>query len=289
MTRRGVIVLCATFILLAGAAAALDRALDGVPDFYVWKLFSGRAHGGARANIDGVSLYFETYGAGPPVLVLTGGGSILEMMHFQITHLARDHFVIAPDSRAQGRSNDAPGELHYQTMTDDMIALMNRLHIARADVVGWSDGGIIALDLARRYPSRVRRIVAMGANFNPDGLAFIPAAPPPGRPAIDENGLAYRLTSSTPDHWPVVYGKILRMWAGEPQWTPADLGRIRAPALIIAGERDVIRRHHTDALARAIPGAQEVIIPGATHRAAREAHDRVNAAIDAFFAAHPEP
>lgn len=268
---------------LAMAWFGLDRALDGVPNFYVWKAVSGRAHGGARADIRGISLYYETFGDGPPVLVLHGGGSALESMHYQITRLAVDHRVIAPDSRGHGRSTDGPGPLHYADMADDVIALMDRLHVAKADVVGWSDGGIIALDLAMRYPARIGRIVTLGANFNPDGLIDKPTLPVVIDTSPGGANLVYRLTSPTPDHWPVFIAKVQTLWATEPHYTLADLGAIRSPALIIAGEHDAIRRDHTDALARAIPGAREVIVPGATHRVAREKPDTVNAAIDAFL------
>jgi pimeloyl-ACP methyl ester carboxylesterase len=286
------------WLVFAGVAAALialgigwrryDRENVGIPDFYLWKALSGKAHGGRRADMDGVTIYYETYGKGPPVLVLHGGTAFIETMHYQIADLASDHLVIAPDSRGHGRSTDGPGPLHYADMAGDMIALMDRLHVAKADVVGWSDGGIIALDLAMRHPDRIGRVVTIGANFDVSGLVDPTAAPAADSATVAGRRDFYRSVSPTPARWPVFYAKVVQMWRTEPRYTPADLGRIRGPVLVIAGEHDGIRRDHTDALAHAIPGAQEVIIPNASHMAPLEDPKRVDAAIRGFLAGRGE-
>lgn len=285
----GAILIVGVFAVIAVAIAwaRFDRDKDGIPDFYLWKRFSGKAHAGQYAGLDGVTIYYETYGKGPPVLVLHGGAAFLETMHYQITDLASDHFVIAPDSRGHGRSSDGPGPLHYDAMAEDIVGLMNRLHIARADVVGWSDGGIVGLDLAMRHSDRIRRLVAIGANFDVAGMVD-PASPNP----YDSASLAgvrdfYHSVSPTPQNWPGFYAKVQRMWATEPHYAVADLGKIRAPVLVIAGEHDIVRRDHTDALARAIHGAREIIIPGASHSAPLEDPKTVDSAIRAFLSSAP--
>ena len=272
----------AAVFALAIVWAGFDRANSGAPGFYVWKTLSGQGHGGRRANIDGVSIYYETFGKGPPVLILHGGKGVQESMRYQIAALAIDHLVIAPDSRGHGRSTDGPGPLHYADMADDMVGLLDTLHIARADVVGWSDGGIIALDLAMRYPGRIGRVVTMGANFDASGLVDPVAPPAPvSPPAAGQADVDHRPSAISPEA--MLSAKVDTMWATEPHYSPADLRQIHSPVLVIAGERDVIRRDHTDALARAIPGAGELIIPGANHDAPQEVHDAVNAAIRAFL------
>ncbi|WP_367254376.1 alpha/beta fold hydrolase [uncultured Phenylobacterium sp.] len=102
--------------------------------------------------------------------MLHGGTAYLETMHWQIEALAKDHLVIAPDSRGHGRSTDAAGPLHYARMAEDMIELMDRLRIRKADIVGWSDGGIIGLHLAIHHPDRVGRLVTIGTNFDLTGI-----------------------------------------------------------------------------------------------------------------------
>ncbi len=283
--KRTAVVLAALALVVAAFAwVRYDRARLGVPDFMVWRAVSGTAHGGQRIATGGARIYYETYGSGPPVLVLHGGFGILESMHNQITDLAHDHLVIAPDSRGHGRSTDGPGPLHYSQMADDMIALMDHLHIARADIVGWSDGGVIGLDMAMRYPNRVGRLAIFGANYDAAGLVDLEPIPPQS-PLYRDVRNVYRHFSPTPDHWPVFAAKVEAMWAGEPHYSLADLARIRGPVLVMAGEHDMIRRQHTDALARAIPGAREIIFPGADHMAPLEEPGPVEAAIRAFLSA----
>jgi pimeloyl-ACP methyl ester carboxylesterase len=267
------------------AWAAFDKANLGIPGFYVWKALSGRADGAARANVHGVRIYYETFGRGRPVLVLHGGTAVLETMHYQIQALAGGRLVVAPDSRGHGRSTDGAGPLHYGDMTEDMVALMDRLHIKRADIVGWSDGGIIGLDMAMRHPDRVGKLVAIGANFTVAGLVDQGPPPPAGAasPVVAAARGFYTSVAPDPGHWASFYSKVVRMWRTEPNFSPQDLGRIKAPTLIMAGAADAIRREHTDALARAIPGAQEIILPGDDHMAPLTDPVAVNRAIAAFL------
>src|SRR5277367_2062918 len=274
-----------TLVSLIGLAAigcttiyALDAPVRRWSQFYLWKVFSGKSHGGQHIRVDDVSIYCETFGAGAPVLVLHGGVGYTEDMSFQIKALAKSHFVIAVDSRGHGRSTGANGPLSYSLMSDDMVKVLDSLKIDRVDVVGWSDGGIIGLDLAMRHPERVRRLVAISANYNPDGLAYTPSVEPVPRIA-----LRYRLLAPNPDQWPDLYRNVVTMWRTQPQYTLNDLGRIKAPTLVIAGENDLIKREHTDQLAKAIPGSQESIIAGATHSVPIEKPDIVNAHILNFL------
>jgi pimeloyl-ACP methyl ester carboxylesterase len=284
-------VAAALVAILAGSSVA--QAAPPSTDFGIPRFNSRKADAGLRAvhtaEIDGVRIYYETYGAGPPVLVLHGGTAYLETMHHQIEALAKDHLVIAPDSRAHGRSTDGPGPLHYHRMAEDMIALMGRLEVRKFDVVGWSDGGIIGLDLAIHHPDRVGRIVTMGANYDLTGLSNTGPPQPHDAPATASVRAAYRRLSSTPDHWPEFYAKVNHMWRTEPHYSVGELGQIAAPVLVMAGEFDSVRREHTDALAAAIPGARKVIIPAASHFAPLTHPDAVNAAIVDFLGQKPAP
>lgn len=273
--------------LTGGGFYAFNKKAVGIPAFYVWKALSGKSHGGAIAEINGVKIYYETYGKGPPVLVLHGGTLCIEAMHYQISDLAKTHLVIAPDSRGHGRSTDGDGPLHYAQMADDMLALMDLLKIEKADIVGWSDGGNIALDLAMRHPDRVGRIAVSGANFDTSG--FTPATnlnEDPEGPSLAGQRDFYKRLAPDPAHWPVFFRKVLVMWASEPHYTLEQLATIKAPTLVIAGEHDSTKREHTDALAKAIPGAQKVIIAGASHAAPLTHYYEVDAHIVEFLAVH---
>ena len=278
----------ALFVALAGGGFyAFNKKAVGIPAFYVWKALSGKLHGGAIAEINGVKIYYETYGKGPPVLVLHGGTAFIEAMHYQISDLAKTHLVIAPDSRGHGRSTDGDGPLHYAQMADDMLALMDLLKIEKADIVGWSDGGNIALDFAMRHPDRVGRIAMSGANFDTSGFTPAPNLnADPEAPSLAGQRDFYKRLAPDPAHWPVIFRKLLVMWASEPHYTLEQLATIKAPTLVIAGEHDSTKREHTDALAKAIPGAQKVIIAGADHNAPLTHYYEVDAHIVEFLAVH---
>jgi pimeloyl-ACP methyl ester carboxylesterase len=247
--------------------------------FYIWKFLCGKAHGDQRIRVDGVLIYCETFGAGPPVLVLHGGLGSIEGMSNQIRALAASHFVIAVDSRGHGRSTDGSAPLSYSRMSDDMVQVLDSLRIDRVDVVGWSDGGIIGLDLAMRHPERIRRLVAISANYDVNGL--VGGIPSLGK--VPRAPLRYWVLATDRGRWPALYRKVVTMWQTQPNYTLSDLGHIKAPTLVMAGEYDLIEREQTDQLAQAIPGSRESIIAGASHSVPVEKPRIVNAEILSFL------
>jgi pimeloyl-ACP methyl ester carboxylesterase len=280
--------LAALVAVLAGALHSINRSSLGIPGFYVWRTVSGTAHDSAYAEIDGIDLYYETYGERRegvrPVLVLHGGTGFIEVMHYQIRALAKDRFVVAPDSRGHGRSADGEGPLHYERMADDMLALLEILDVQEADIVGWSDGGIIGLILAMTHPERVGRLVTSGANYDVDGLSSV--APADMSPDAEEMAGArdfYRRVAPDPDHWAVFFGKVIHMWRTEPNYSESELGRIAAPVLGVAGEFDSVKREHTETLAASIPNGRMSIVPETTHFALLEDPAAFNAAMLGFL------
>ena len=268
MPRRRILIYTVVLLLLAGGSlgwTGLNRAAVGIPNFYVWKLLSGHSGNGHHAAVNGISIYYETYGHGQPVLLLHGATAFLETMHYFITALAPGHFVIAVDSRAQGRSTDSDAPISYALMGDDMIKLLDTMHISSTDVVGWSDGGIIGLDMAMKHPERVRRLVAIGANYDVDGIDPVylhrneSEQPPPGEKQF------YERVAPEPSHFPIMFKKVTTMTHTEPHYTLAELNQIRCPTLILAGQHDLILPEHTAKLAAAIAGARKIIVPGASH------------------------
>jgi pimeloyl-ACP methyl ester carboxylesterase len=254
--------------------------------FNAWKCIDGKARGGQYVNANDISIYYETYGAGPPVLIIHGGLGSIESMSNQIEALAKSHFVVAADSRSHGRTTDSDAPLSYALMSDDMLKLLDHLRIDQVDVVGWSDGAMIGLDLALRHPERVGRLVAIGADYEVDGI--VEDSTPDLDLKAPPTPLTYKWFARDPEHWPKLYREVHTLWATPQHYTLDRLGRIKAPTLFIAGELDAIKREHTAELAKAISGSKEVIIPGATHNAPIENPGIVNRRILEFLDDRPD-
>ena len=223
---------------------------------------------GHYASIRGIRLYYELHGHGAPLVLLHGGGGSGRSFTTQIPAFAKHFRVIVPDLRAHGRSSDGPGPLTYHAMAEDIVALLDHLKMPRTDVMGWSDGGIIGLDLAIHHPERVDHLVTFGANFTPDGytpaaLDWISGANAEGFGADSRRD--YERAAPDPAHYETAMNKVLAMWRTQPNFTLAELHSIHASTLIAAGENDMVRQDHTEALAHAIPGARLWIVAGATH------------------------
>lgn len=241
---------------------------------------------GRHADVRGIRMYYEVHGAGAPLLLLHGGAGNGMQFEKQVPAFSASRLVIVPDCRAQGRTTDRPGPLTYHDMAEDMIALLDRLGVKRVDVMGWSDGGNIGLDMAMHHPGRVAHLVTFGANFRPDGLNPEDvrwnrvATPDSFGPGMREG---WTKLNPQPGHYRQAMAKILEMWRTQPRWTAAELGRIRAKCLICAGDHDLVRPEHTAALARAIPGARTWIVPDASHGAMLERPALVNAKVLEFL------
>ena len=243
--------------------------------------------GGHFVRVRGIRMYYEVHGNGPPLLLLHGGMGNGQQFARQVPAFEGRYRVVVPDLRAQGRTTDGPGPLSYHAMAEDVLALMDQLRIWRADVVGWSDGGITGLDLAVHHTLRIKHLVTLGANFRADGLTpeeIEHAATSSAASLGAAMRFEYGRLAPDPSHFDLAMDKILAMWRAEPNFTLAQLHSIRARTLVVAGEHDIVRRDHTEALARAIPGARLWIVPGASHRAMLEEPDLVNRTVLEFLA-----
>ncbi|MBI3769177.1 MAG: alpha/beta fold hydrolase [Deltaproteobacteria bacterium] len=242
------------------------------------------ARASGTVHVNGIDLYYAMYGAGPPLLLLHGGLANADYWSPQIPALAPAHEVIVMDSRGHGRSTRDAHPYSYDLMASDVIALLDHLHVAKTSIVGWSDGGIIGLDIAIKYPERLDRLFAFGANFNVAGLKPGLEKDPVFRTYVEKAGHDYARTSPTPQNYDAFMAAITEMWNSQPDFTADELAKIVAPTMIADGEYDeAIRREHTEALARAIPGAQLWIMPGVSHFAHWQAPDEYNRAVLAFI------
>ncbi len=238
-----------------------------------------------KAPVNGIEMYYATYGAGDPILLIHGGLGNADIWSNQVADLMKDHLVIVADSRGHGRSTRTAEPFGYDLMSSDYLALLDYLKVDKVDLVGWSDGGIIGLDIAMKHPERLKHLFAQAANITTDGVD-----PGVGTNAvfgsyIDWMGQVYRQISPTPDQYDAFVAQISNMWATQPNWTDAEVGKITVPTAIVLGDHDeAITRAHTDHMAKVIPGAELVILKEASHFAMLQAPEDYTAAIRAFIA-----
>ena len=238
----------------------------------------------AYATVNGVRIHYVTIGHGPPVVLLHGGLANANYWGNQVRALAPHHLVIAMDSRGHGRSTRDARPYGYGLMADDVVGLLDTLHVRRADIVGWSDGGILGLDLAIRHPDRVGKIFAFAANTVTAGVQDDVDKNPTFARYIARAGREYAHLSATPKDYDGFVAQISKMWASEPNWTDAQLQSIKASVLVVDGDHDeAIKRPHTEYIAATIPGAGLLILPNASHFAFLQDPALFNAAMLQFL------
>jgi pimeloyl-ACP methyl ester carboxylesterase len=217
------------------------------------------------APVNGVKIWYASFGSGEPVILLHGGLANSNYWGHQVRALAGRYRVIVMDSRGHGRSSRDAKPYGYDLMAADAIALMDYLKIAKAAIVGWSDGAIIGLDIAMHHPERVSRLFAFAANSDPSGVANI-AKSEVFNAYIARAGEEYKQLSPTPDEYQAFVAEIAKMWKTQPRWKKADLAKINVPTWIVDGDHDeAIKRDNTEFMAAHIPGAGLLIQPDVSH------------------------
>ena len=239
--------------------------------------YGGNTRLGKYAPVNGIRLYYETYGTGEPLLLLHGNNSSIAAFDRQIPELAKKYRVIALDSRGQGNSSADSTRLTYELFADDTAAFLDFLGVDSANVLGWSDGGNIGLLLAMRHPRKVKKLASMAAVLYNDNTSISPKLNALLRKQLAEmknqgmaeSDLNYRLKN---------------LLLTEPHVPPDALAKVTAPVLVMAGENDVVKREHTALIAKKLPGSTLKIFRKAGHEAPTEVPEEFNRAVLDFFA-----
>jgi len=271
------------------AAACLMLSFSAVQAAERWEILppTPAPVAGAKtgyAAVNGIKVYYTRTGHGLPVVLLHGGLSNSDYWGNQVKALAAKHTVISIDSRGHGRSSRDDKPYGYDLMADDVVAVLDSLNIPRADIVGWSDGAIIGIDLALRHPDRIGKVFAFAANTQTSGVKDAVEKNPTFAAFIERAGKEYAKLSPTPKEYDAFVEQISHMWASQPNWTDAQLQSIKTPILIADGDHDeAIKREHTEYMAATIPGAGLLILPNTSHFAFLQDPALFNAAVLGFL------
>lgn len=250
------------------------------------------SNGGSLVNINGKDIYYEEYGHGTPLLLLSGGGLNRSIKDFEkcIPDLSRHYRVIAPDTPGQGRSEQAD-TLTYGVLLEFISRLVDSLKIDSAYVMGWSDGGITGIQLAEKRPDKIKKVIAVGANNG------IRRAIPPGIP-IDSvypmtldyfekrnKELIERYTNLHPgkDWKKFMIDANAMVYQKESYFPDSIYGRISIPVMIVLGDRDDIIIEHGLEMHRLIKGSQFCVLPNTTHEVFAERPELISKIAIDFF------
>ena len=248
---------------------------------------------GSKAHfltISGTKIYYEEYGRGAPLIILSGGGINRSIRDFDecIPKLSSRFRVILPDSPGQGKS-EQPDSLSYEMLTQFFSLFIDSLHLDSVNLMGWSDGAIAALLLAERKPDQVKKVIAVGANNGLKGAlpAEIDASQVKPQPlevwAENNKEVVSAYTVNFKKDWKKMMGNLNKMWYQEKYFSDSILSHIRIPAMIVQGDKDDINIDHAVSLHRMIANSQLCILPNTTHEVFSERPELISDIAMRFF------
>ncbi|MDD3339061.1 MAG: alpha/beta hydrolase [Lachnospiraceae bacterium] len=223
-------------------------------------------------------IYYEEYGPehGQAMILLHGNGEDHTYFRYQIAHFQERFHVYALDTRGHGRSTHGKRTLDFDLLAEDVHAFVLEKGLEHLILLGFSDGGNIAIAYALHYPEQVDSMILNGANLWPEGME---------RHAYRSTVRGYRILEALAQHWKKAQRKleVFGLMVHHPHFTLEELGTLRMPVLVIAGEHDMIQEKHTQAIARALPNSRLVIMKKADHFCARKCPVRFNRLVDQFL------
>jgi pimeloyl-ACP methyl ester carboxylesterase len=240
--------------------------------------------GGATIERDGTRLWFGDYGKGPAVVLLHGGlGNAGNFGHQVPALLARGYRVIAMDSRGQGRSSWDGRPFSYDQFAADLVAVLDHLGVARAAIVGWSDGACTGLAMARSHPERVAGVFYFACNVDATSALPFEMTDVIGN-CVTRHQKDYAALSPKPDGFEAMSQALQVMQSTLPNYNRDDLQAIRVPVTVAQAEADeFIRPEHARYIAASIPGARYVDLAGVSHFAPVQRPALFNAAVQKFL------
>lgn len=240
---------------------------------------------GQYAKVNGLELYYETHGTGQPLVLLHGGLGAIEMFGPNLPALAKNRKVIAVDLQGHGHTADIDRPLSVELMADDIAALLKQLGIPRADVMGYSLGGGVALQMAIRHPDAVGKLVLVSTPirrnaFYPEILDMQAQVNASMADAMKQTPMyqSYSSIAPKPEDWPRLLDKIGEAMKKDFDFS-SDVANVKATTLIVAGDADIFPPAHAVEVFGLLGGGQRdggwdgsgrpksrlAILPGVTH------------------------
>ena len=220
-----------------------------------------------------IELHYERRGSGPPLILLHGNGEEGSYFSHQMEDFSREYTVYAVDTRGHGRSPRGTAPFTLSRFAEDLRDFLDARGIPKADILGFSDGGNIALLFALRWPERVGRLILNGANLDPSGVR---------RGAQLPIELGWRFCRRFRSPAARARAELLGLMVTQPHIDPRELSKLPMPVLVIAGTRDVIREDHTRLIAASIPAGRLALLPGG-HFIANRSPDAFDRAVREFL------
>ena len=225
--------------------------------------------------ITDIEHYFVEKGQGDPLILLHGNGEDCGYFAGQTDAFARHFHVYAPDTRGHGKTPRGKAPFTIRQFADDLLAFMDAQNIGRANLLGFSDGGNIAMVFAMKYPERVDRLILDGANLDAKGVKRSVQIP-------IEIGCRFARLFAGRSEEAKRHAELLGLMVNDPAVAPEELAKIRAKTLVIAGTRDMIKEAHTRLIAARIPDARLIFLEG-DHFIANKCPDAFNRAVLDFL------
>ncbi|CAM1351865.1 Alpha/beta hydrolase [Tenacibaculum insulae] len=237
---------------------------------------------GKYVKVNGTKIYYEEYGTGEPLLIIHSCGTDIKAMEYQIDYFKNKYRVIVADSRGQGKSKLKTKRLTYDLMTKDLEKLVKHLKLDAINILGWSDGGIIGLKMGIRNKVAINKIVTMGPNLRFDTTAVNDWAIQQVKDMHAET-LKMLKKGDKSKNWKTEL-QLDKLLINYPGISHTELNKIKAPVLIIIGDRDIIKNEHAVEIFDNIQKSQLCIIPGANHGIPRNSAKAFNEIADKFLA-----
>jgi len=232
---------------------------------------------------EAAKIWYATFGAGPPVILLHGGLGHGGNWGYQVPALLEGGYrAVLVDSRGHGRSTRDARPFTYELLASDVRAVMDAIHLEQAALVGWSDGACTALILVSQAPTRVAGVFFFACNMDPSGVKPIEPSPTLNR-CFARHAEDYARLSATPGDFRAFVAAVTLMQQTQPNYTADDLAKISVPVEIVHSEHDeFIKREHAEHLARSIPQAELIVLNGVSHFAPLQRPELFNAAMLEF-------